>query len=72
MVLELRSCLHDAVNKDEPHIGKIINKHELYRQCLPRRMKNTIMNKIKNASYVLSVTTLTPLLKNKEISGVQT
>ena len=50
--LELRSCLHDDVVNDAPHVGKYINKYELYRQCPPMQLNNTIMNYIDNAFFV--------------------
>ena len=38
---KMRSCLHDAVINSAPIIVKFINKQELYRQCPPRRVKNS-------------------------------
>ena len=35
------SCLHDEIINASPGIGGEINKSELYRQCLPRRVKDT-------------------------------
>ena len=37
----LRSCLHDAIINAAPVIGGGIDKFELYRQCSPRRVKET-------------------------------
>ena len=39
--LSMRSCLQDAVINYAPRIGKYINRHELYRQCYPRKVKDT-------------------------------
>ena len=39
--LSMRSCLQDAVINSAPMIGKYIDRHELYRQCYPRKVKDT-------------------------------
>ena len=44
--LKIRSCLQDAVINYAPRIGKFINKLELYRQCPPRRVKNSHISEI--------------------------
>ena len=44
--LKMRSRLQDAVINYAPSIGKLINKMELYRQCPPRRVKDTKMTDI--------------------------
>ena len=41
---QLISCLHDAIIHAAPRIGRIIDKLELYRQCPPRRLKETNMS----------------------------
>ena len=38
--LTMRSCLKYSIINSAPRIGKYINKLELYRQCLPRRVKD--------------------------------
>ena len=35
------NCLHDDIVNDAPRIGKQIDQSELYRQCSPRRVKDT-------------------------------
>ena len=51
----MRSRLQDAVINYAPSIGKLINKMELYRQCPPRRVKDTKMTDIENILCVRSV-----------------
>ena len=46
----LISCLHDAIINAAPGIGGEINKYKLYRQCLPRRVKDTHIEELKNAN----------------------
>ena len=38
----MRSCLQDSIINSAPRIGKFINKQELYRQCPPRRVKDSL------------------------------
>ena len=45
--LSMRSCLQDAVINSAPRIGKIINKQELYRNCHPRRVKDSHISEIE-------------------------
>ena len=61
--MKLRSSLHDAIINSAPMIGKYVNKHELYRQFPPRRVKETNMNEIENSSCVINVMTVTPILE---------
>ena len=60
--LKLRPFLHDAVINYDPRIGKYINKHDLYRQCSPRRVKDTNMNDIENSLFVRNVMIVIPVL----------
>ena len=50
--LMMRSCLQDTVIISAPKIGKYLNKLELYRQCPPRKVKNTKSYEIENTSCV--------------------
>ena len=61
----MRSCLQDAVINYYPRIGNYIDKLELYRQCPPRIVKDTIMSEIENTSYVRNVMRMTP------VSGIE-
>ena len=63
--LLIRSCLQDAVNNYAPTIGKCIDKHELYRQCPPRRVKDRYISEIENISYLRNVMKVTP------VSGIE-
>ena len=38
---QLRSYLHDAIINSAPIIGGKMEKFEFYRQCSPRRVRNT-------------------------------
>ena len=38
---QLISCLNDAIINAAPIIGGGVDKSELYRQCVPRRVKDT-------------------------------
>ena len=53
--LSMSSCLQDAVINSAPRIGKYIDNHELYRQCPPRRVKDTNISEIENNSCVRNV-----------------
>ena len=57
-----RSCLHDAIINASPRIGGEINKSELYRQCLPRRVKYIEIKELEKCESVSSVMTISPLL----------
>ena len=46
----LRSCLHDAIINFAPKIGREIDKSELYRQCVPRRVKETETKELENVN----------------------
>ena len=59
--LELRSGLKGSVINYAPKIGKYVNKHRLYRQCLPIRAKDTKVTEIENTLSVRSVMNVTPL-----------
>ena len=50
--LTMRSCLQDAAINSDPRIEKCINKQELYRQCPPRRVKDSNIYEIENTSCV--------------------
>ena len=57
----MRSCLQYAVINSAPKIVKYINKHELYRQFPPRRVKDTNILYIENTSCVRNVMKVTPV-----------
>ena len=57
----MRSYLQDAVINSAPRIGKFINKQELYRQCPPRRVKDSNIYEIENTSCVRNVMKVTPV-----------
>ena len=59
--LSMRSCLQDAVINSDPRIGKFINKQELYRQCPPRRVKDSHISEIENSSCVRNIMNVTPV-----------
>ena len=61
----MRSCLQDAVINSDPRIGKYIDKHELYRQYPPRKVKDTNISEIENTSCMRNVMKVTP------VSGIQ-
>ena len=46
--LNLESCLHGDIINYDSSIVNYINKHEIYRQLLLRRVKYTNMNNINN------------------------
>ena len=50
-----RSCLHDAIINAAPRIGGNMDKSELYRQCLPRRVMDTAIYELEKCECVLSV-----------------
>ena len=50
--LKMRSCLQDAVINSAPRIGSFFNKLELYRQCPPRRVKDSLISDIVNSSFL--------------------
>ena len=64
--LSMRSCLQDAVINSAPRIGKFINKQELYRQCPPRRVKDSHISEIENTSCVRNFMNVTPVLGIKK------
>ena len=55
----MRSCLQDAVINSAPRIGNFIDKKELYRQCPPRRVKDSNISEIENTSCVRNVMEVT-------------
>ena len=59
--LKMRSCLQDDVVNSAPRIGKFINKVELYRQCLPRRVNNSHISEIEDSACVRNVMNITPV-----------
>ena len=59
--LKIRSCLQDAVINSAPRIGKFISKLKLYRQCPPRRVKNSYMSDIEDSACVINVMNITPV-----------
>ena len=61
----MRSCLQDAVINSAPRIGKFIDKKELYRQCPPRRVKDSNISEIENTSCVRNVMEVTT------VSGIE-
>ena len=63
--LSMRSCVQDAVINSVPRIGKFINKQELYRQCLPRRVKDSNISEIENTSCVRN------FMKVTTVSGIE-
>ena len=63
--LSMSLCLQDAVINSSPRIGKYIDKQELYRQCLPRKVKDRNISEIENTSCVRNVMKVTP------VSGIE-
>ena len=63
--MAVSSCLQDAVINSATMIGKYLNKLELNRQCLPRRVKDTKMSEIENTSHDINVMRLIP------VSGIE-
>ena len=63
----MRSCLQDAVINYAPRIGKFINKQELYRQCPPRRVKDSHTSDIEDSACVRNVMKITPVLGIEEV-----
>ena len=61
----MRSCLQDAVINSSQRIVKFINKQELYRQCLPRRVKDSNIYEIENTSYEINFRKVTT------VSGIE-
>ena len=59
--LSMRSCLKYAVINSVPRIGKYIDKQELYRQCIPRKVKDTNISEIENSSCVKFFMKVTPV-----------
>ena len=57
----MRSCLRYDVINYVPGIGKYINKLYLYRQCPPRRVKDTNISEIENTSCVTNFMRMTPV-----------
>ena len=64
----MRSCLQDAVINSAPRIGKFINKQELYRQCPPRRVKNSHISEIEDSTCVRNVMNITPVSGIEEVA----
>ena len=50
--LKLRSYLHNSIVNCAPRILKYMNRHELYIECSPKRMKDKNMNEIESSSCV--------------------
>ena len=57
----MRSCLKDDAINSALRIGKYIDKHELYRQLPPRRVKDTHISEIENTSCVRNVMKVNPV-----------
>ena len=55
-------CLHDTVINSAPRIGGGIEKIEFYRQCSPRRVKETEIKELGKCKCVSSVMTIAPVL----------
>ena len=55
----MRSCLQDAAIISAPRIGKITEKHELYRLFPPIRVKDSYIYEIENTSCVRNVMEVT-------------
>ena len=64
----MRSCLKYAVINSAPIIGKFINKQELYRQCPPRRLKDSHISEIGNTSCVRNVMNMTPVSRIERVA----
>ena len=64
----MRSCLQGAVVNSAPRIGKFINKQELYRQCPPRRVKDSHISEIEDSARVRNVMKITPVLGIEEVT----
>ena len=60
---QIRSCLHDAIINATPRIGGKIDKFELYRQCSPRRVKDTEIKELEKCECVSSIMTIVTVLK---------
>ena len=63
--LSMRSFSQDAVINSAPRIGKFINKRKSYRQCPPRRVKDSHISEIENSSCVRNIMNVTP------VSGIE-
>ena len=61
----MKSFLKDDVINSAPRIEKYIDKHELYRQCPPIKVKYTNISEIENTSCVRNVMKVTP------VSGIE-
>ena len=59
---QIRSCLHDAIINASLRIGGKMDKFELYRQCPPRRVKDTKIKDLEKFECVSSVMTIAPVL----------
>ena len=59
--LSMRSSLQDAIINSAPRIVRYIDKHELYRQCPPRKVKDTNISEIENTSCVRNVMKVNPV-----------
>ena len=55
-------CLHYAIINAAQRIGGKIEKFEFYRQCLPRRVKDTDIKELEIFEFVSSVMTIAPVL----------
>ena len=55
----MSSCLQNAVINSAPRIGKYIDKQELYRQCPPRKVKDTNISETENISCVKNIMKVT-------------
>ena len=65
--LKLRSCLQDSVINSAPRIGKFLNKEKLYRQCPPRRVKNSHISEIEKCACVTNAMNITPISGIEEV-----
>ena len=63
---QLISCLHDSIINASPRIGEKIDKSELYRQCSPRRVKDTNIEELEKCECVSSVMTIAPVLNTEK------
>ena len=57
----LSSILH-------PRIRKFINKQELYRQCPPRRVKDSNISEIKNTSCMINIMRVNPVYEIEQVA----
>ena len=63
--LSISSCLQDAVINYAPRVRRYIDKQEFYRQCPPRKVKDTNISEVENTSCVRNFMKVTPVSGKK-------